>query len=97
MTVKVRSQKYEVRSQKYEVRSQKDEVRSRDPRAGPFVLQTSYFVLSKEKVPLREREDIGRLRRQHLPVGADLVGLRIHLDLRQRVVHHQIRLRQPAA
>src|SRR5437016_13708160 len=51
----------------------------------------------EEKVPLRHRKDGYRLAREQLAVSSHLVGLRVHLDPRQRVVVNHIALTDRAA
>src|ERR1700694_2258232 len=80
------------------VRSTECGGRRKRPRGSPesirlFVLRT----YSKQKIPLRERQDVRWLARQQLAVRADFVRLGVDLDLRERVVHHEILLPQRAA
>src|SRR5438094_7465399 len=45
---------------------------------------------SEQKIPLRQREHVGRVAHQQRAVGAHLVGLGVHFDARQRVVQPEI-------
>src|SRR5580704_15713310 len=52
--------------------------------------------ISKQKVPLRQRQDVSRVAPQQLAVGPHLVRVGIDVDLRQRIVHHEILLAERA-
>nr|GEW53102.1 chaperone protein DnaJ A6, chloroplastic [Tanacetum cinerariifolium] len=51
----------------------------------------------KQKIPLRHRQDVGRLAPQQHAVGLDLIGLRVDVDVGQVVVVDQVCLGHIAA
>ncbi len=51
----------------------------------------------KQEIPLRQRQDRGRLAGQQLPIGAYFVRLRVNIDLRHGVVVDHVGLANRAA
>lgn len=54
------------------------------------LLKAKALADSKQKIPLRHWQHIGRLAPQQHPVGLDLIGLRVDFDVRQVIVVDQV-------
>src|ERR1700737_1918351 len=54
-----------------------------------FMFNSSSF--SKQEIPLRQRQDAGRLAGEQLAVGANFIGFRIHFNMWQGGIVDHIR------